>query len=200
MARSPPGRPRSASTTCSAPSRSGAGAEGWTHSETSRYPCAPCLLPGSTAQRRSGDHASPPRSSPPEQERDPRREIASRTRAEAARNPTASGPVRSGNRASVAGSRAPSRPNVSSGANSRPNAKTVKMTGQVHRRALAAQYGQVGEGAGCDQHGEGRADHEGCVGPPGRAQRVTQQAQLRQDEEPSQTIPPRRRPASQPGR
>ena len=48
--------------------------------------------------------------------------------AEAASSPVASGRVRSGYRASVAGSRVASRPKASIGRISQPNAKTVKIT------------------------------------------------------------------------
>ena len=59
--------------------------------------------------------------------------------AEAASRPTASGRVRSGYRASVAGSSVPSSPNVISGRISQPNAKMVKTTVVTSTAALAGR-------------------------------------------------------------
>ena len=110
--------------------------------------------------------------------------------AEAASSPTASGRVRTGYRASVAGSRVPSRPKDEERQDQPAEREQGEDDrGQIHRRAVAAQRGQAGEGAGRNQHGERRADNEGDLSLRGRAQRVAQQAQLQLDEEPSHDSP-----------
>ena len=110
--------------------------------------------------------------------------------AEAASSPTASGRVRSGYSASVAGSRVPSRPNAKIGRISQPSANTVKMTVVRSTDALRPRNrARTAKAADRDHEGKERADDERGLRRGGRAQRVEQQPQLQLDEEPSHDSP-----------
>ena len=121
--------------------------------------------------------------------------------AEAASSPTASGRRRSGNRASVAGSRVPSRPKAISGTISQPNANTVKITVVRSTDALLpCRLARVTKTPAATSTAATELVMKAALAPVDARSALRSRRSFSWTRSRATTVPPRRSPAGRPGR